>query len=378
MAGSKQAVDRVDTPFAGRITPEEKVELVRQLLVRRFRIRRVETIETHFAWVFLTPRLAFKLKKALRRPAMDYRGLAGRRWGCEQELWLNRRMAPRVYLSIVRLVRTPGGKLRLGGAGQVEDYLLKMRRLSRRQMLDRVVSQGLTGGQLERLVGALAAFFDGAAQRPMAGSAYLRRLGAQIEHNHQALRSLRALDPRTVGQVYRAQLRFLRCAGPWLAARAARLVDGHGDLRAEHVHLGKSVQVIDCLEFDRELRRLDPMQELAQLALEISYLGNAALGRRLLQRYCERTGETIGAAELWFYWSHDATTRAKLAAWHIGDPQFPDPRPWVRRAERYLRQALSAIRSAQRTLSARSPRVAAGTLVAEPPHRLRLQGRPVL
>lgn len=378
MAGSKQAAARLDTPLARGFTPEEKVDLVRRLLVQQFRLRRVQTIETHFAWVFLTPRLAFKLKKALRRPAMDYRGLAGRRWGCEQELWLNRRMAPKAYLSIVRLVRTPSGKLQLGGAGYIEDYLIKMRRLPRRQMLDRMTSKGLTSRQLERLVGALAGFFDNATHRPMAGPAYLRRLRAQIEDNHRALCRLRTLDPLTVEQVYRGQLRFLRCAAPRLAARAVRLVDGHGDLRAEHVHLGKTIQVIDCLEFDRELRRLDPMQELAQLALEINYAGNPALGRRLLQRYCERTGETIGAAELWFYWSHVATTRAKLAAWHVGDPQFPDPRPWMRRAERYLRQALSAMRSAQRALSVQSPSLARGRLVTERAHRLLLQWRPVL
>ncbi len=296
---------------------------------------------------------------------MDYRTLASRRWGCEQELRLNRRTASATYLSIEPLVISPRGTWRLGGPGCIQDYLIKMRRLPRRQMLDRVVVVGVTSRELDRLVAVLARFFAGATHRPMTGPAYLRRLRAQIDDNHRALRRLRELDQPQLEQVHRAQRRFLQRAALRLASRSARLVDGHGDLRAEHVCMGKAIQVIDCLEFDRELRRLDPMQELAQLSLEIDHLGNPALSRRLLQRYCERTSESIGAAELWFYLSHNATTRAKLAAWHVGDPQFPDPRPWLRRAERYLRQALLAIQLAQRAPPQRLAREPHRTLVAE-------------
>jgi aminoglycoside phosphotransferase family enzyme len=339
------AVDAHTVSRSCQLTTDEKLRLLRRELRHRYG-GRIETIETHFAWVFLTSQWVFKLKKAVRRAPMDYRTLAARRRGCEQELRLNRRLAPSVYRSIVRLVRTSDGALRLDGPGRVEDYLVKMRQLPQRRMLDRMIVTGLTARQLDRLIATLAHFFASAARRPMGGPSYLRRLRTQIANNHRALRRACANDRTLIDQVYRAQRRFLQCAGQALAARGATLIDGHGDLRAEHINLGKTVSVIDCLEFDRDLRRLDPMQELAQLCVEIDYLGDRALAQRMMQRYCEQTGQTIAAAELWFYRSHTATTRAKLAAWHIGDPQFPDVRSWQRRTRRYLLQALRAIRCA--------------------------------
>lgn len=336
--------------WSGAPTCAQRVALLRRHLRARYR-GPIETIETHFAWVLLTSRLAFKLKKPLCQPPMDYRALSARRWGCEQELRLNRRLAPLVYRSVVPLVITSAGVLRLGGAGRIVDYVVKMHRLPAKQMLDRLLTTGLTRQRLDRLVQALARFFATADSRPMSGAAYLRRLRAQLALNHSALRRVRGLDRRQIDRIHIAQRRLLELDAARLATRGARLVDGHGDLRAEHVQLGRTVQVIDCLEFDRELRRLDPMQDLALLALEIDGLGQAHLARRLLRRYCQYTGETIGAAELWFYVSHNAMTRAKLSGWHIGDPQFPDARPWLRRAESYMRQALSAIQSAQRALS---------------------------
>jgi aminoglycoside phosphotransferase family enzyme len=329
---------------------EEKLRLLRRELRHKYGSRRIKTIETHFAWVFLTSRWVFKLKKAVLRAPMDYRTLAARRRGCEQELHLNRRLAPSVYCSIVRLVRTSDDALRLDGSGRVEDYLVKMRRLPQRRMLDRMIVTGLTAGQLDRLVAKLAHFFAGATPRAMDGRRYLRRLRAQIAGNYRALRRVGANDRTLVDQVYHAQRRFLQRAAQALAARGATLVDGHGDLRAEHVSLGKTVSVIDCLEFDRDLRRLDPMQELAQLCVEIDHLGERALAQRIMQRYCEQTGQTIALAVWCFYLSHTATIRAKLAAWHIGDPQFPDVRPWQRRAHGYLVQALRAIRCAGKRL----------------------------
>jgi uncharacterized protein len=336
------------------LSPQQKLALLRRHLHRRYRTP-IATIETHFAWVLLTRRLAFKLKKPLRQWPMDYRALSARRWGCWQELRLNRRLAPAVYRSVEPLVRTSNGTLRLGGRGHVEDYVIRMRRLPARQMLDHRIGAGLRIGQLERLIEVLARFFSDAAPRPMTGADYLHRLRRQIEEDRRALRQGAGLAAVMVDHLCSAQRRLLQAAAPQLARRGARLVDGHGDLRAEHVHLGRSVQIIDCLEFDRELRRLDPLQEVAQLALEIDSLGKRPLARQLLQRYCEYSAERIGPAELWFYVSRNALTRAKLAVWHIGDPQFPDAAPWRRRAHRYLRQARWAIGCADRALARSAP-----------------------
>jgi len=320
------------------------------------RPRRIEAVETHFAWVFLSPRLAYKLKKPLRLGKMDYRSLAARRRGCQEELRLNRRLAPAVYLSLARLSTGPNGRLQFGMSGRTVEYLIRMRRLPRAAMLDQALRRKrVTRRQLERLVRRLAQFFAIAPRQPMAAADYLARLRQSVRANRQALRRLAPrLPPELVEDVAQRELMLIRRLQPELARRCERLIEGHGDLRAEHVCLTDSVSIIDCLEFDPQLRRLDPAQDVALLGLEMARFGNEPLARTFLEAFFRVTSDDISEEALQFYMSLCAMTRAKLAAWHVGDPQYPDPRPWIRRARRCLHEAQRHARWALRLLG--SPR----------------------
>ena len=141
-------------------------------------------------------------------------------------------------------------------------------------------------------------------------------------------------------KTFDAQLEFLERAGERLASRGAQVIEGHGDLRAEHVHLGPPVAVIDSLEFDRQLRLLDPAEEMALLALEIEQLGFPSTADALLGRFRVASSSPPGAGVLDFYASHRAVTRAKVAAWHLDDPQFPDAAPWIARSHAMLEAAM--------------------------------------
>jgi aminoglycoside phosphotransferase family enzyme len=318
----------------------EKVAFLRDPRSYPGGVRRVTAIETHFAWVFLTSEHAHKLKKPMRHGAMDYRSLAAREHGCREELRLNRRFAPAVYRSVIPLVRRDG-RLALGGDGEIVDWLVRMRRLPDARMLDCVLARRtLRGGELDRLVRALARFFRAARPEPMRGAAYVSRLDRQVAQNRRALRRAGArARQRRADSVARAQRRFLRRARRLLGERAAHVVEGHGDLRAEHVCLAAPVTVIDRLEFSHDLRRVDPLEEVAFLSLEIERLGHRELAAELVRRFCEATRDPASPALVCFYRSHRAANRAKLAAWHLGDPQFPDPRPWLARTDSYLRDA---------------------------------------
>ena len=339
-----------------RFTLQEKVDFLRQPSSYSSRAPAVGAIETHFAWVFLTPRYAYKLKKPVRHVAMDYRSLAARRRGCLDEVRLNRRLAPQVYLCVVPL-RSRNGSLCLGGEGRIEDWLVKMHRLAPSCLLDRTLRhRALRNPELERIVARLAAFFAGARRSPVSGEAYVRRLRREVAVNRNELtRAGSQIRQSLVQDVTRTQRAFIERAGPLLAERGARVVEGHGDLRAEHVCLGPRPCVIDCLEFSRDLRLFDPLEEVAFLALEIERLGHRALAAQLLQRF-QSASDNQGADPLvGFYLSHRAATRAKLAVWHLGDPQFPDPRPWIGRANSYLRDALRHGRRALRLLRHPAP-----------------------
>jgi len=137
------------------------------------------------------------------------------------------------------------------------------------------------------------------------------------------------------------QEKFLRSAPQLLAARAqqGRIIEAHGDLKPEHVFLAEPPCIIDCLEFDRELRLLDPFEELAYLALECERMGAGWIGQQMIDEYAARSGERVEAALLEFYVRRRASERALSAAWHLRDPAVRERKDWRARAIGYLGQS---------------------------------------
>ncbi|MGE5319906.1 MAG: hypothetical protein ACM3KD_06990, partial [Hyphomicrobiaceae bacterium] len=284
---------------------------------------RVEAVETHMSWVFLTDRHAYKLKKPVRYPYLDFSTTEARRLDCEQEVRLNRRLAPEVYLGVVPLVRDTAGNLRLGGEGETVDWLVRMQRLPADRMLDHRLRSGIVAQpEIDRLAQRMARFYATAAAEAMTPEAYRHGLARRIEGNLRELaRPEFGLDPKLPALLGRVQSRFLQDRVELLDSRVkqGRLVEGHGDLRPEHVCLLPEPVVIDCLEFNRDFRILDPADELGYLALECERLRAPQVGRWLLAAYRAASGDTPPAALIHFYQSCRAVLRAKLALWHLRD-----------------------------------------------------------
>jgi aminoglycoside phosphotransferase family enzyme len=142
-------------------------------------------------------------------------------------------------------------------------------------------------------------------------------------------------------------LMLLRRAGAAVEARASRVVEGHGDLRPEHVCLRSPPCVIDCLEFDFDLRVVDPVEELAFLGLECARLGAPWLTRLLVDTYASETGDTVPPPLVDLYTSLRAFNRAKIVAWHLRDPAVRDRKDWRAGAVAYLEQAEAALSLAE-------------------------------
>jgi uncharacterized protein len=322
----------------------------------------VEVIETHMAWVFLAGGDAYKLKKPVRYELLDYRTLQDRSRVCREEVRLNRRLAPDVYLGVIGLAVEPGRRLAIGGEGRVIEWLVHMRRLPDDGMLDRALLRGPVSD--ERLDGAarlLARFYADARPVPMTNEAYRERFRASVDGTlSELLRPSFGLPRGLVTRLSEAQLDFLTGgSAAFLDHRAeeGRIVEGHGDLRPEHVFLGSDEGagrsapstpsapgrvplsdpvIIDCLEFDRKLRLLDPVDELSFLAMECTLLGHPLVGERFRRVYAEETGDTPPPELLRFYESFRAFLRAKIAIWHLSDHGVPDHERWRNRALRYL------------------------------------------
>lgn len=311
---------------------------------------RVERLETHFAWLFLTDTRVYKLKKPIRTYGVDLRTLAERERCCREELRLNRRLAAETYLDVVPLAAGERG-LELGGSGAVVDWLVVMRRLEAMQMLDlRLRRERVAAADLARIVSHLRLLDAG--PRGVRPQALLQGIAARLDEAiRETTRAEFALDRAVLeplGGRLRAEFATLQ---PLLESRAGRVREGHGDLRAEHVWLGSPLQVIDALEFAADLRMLDPAEDLAMLAVDLRRLGAAWADAALYGEYLRLSGDAL-PAPLWrFYRALRALTRAKVALWHLDDPTQADAvehwrergRQWALLAVQLLAEAPPAV-----------------------------------
>jgi uncharacterized protein len=303
----------------------------------------IESIETHFAWVFLAGEYAYKLKKPAVHPGMDLRTIESRRASCLEELRLNRKLAAGVYLDVVPLVRRSSGELRLGGEGAIVDWLVRMRRLPSNLMLDRAIEAGTATPNALAAVGSLLArFYDAQPRLSFEPEQYVERIAAQIHADRHALFAPElGLDDRHVQAALTASWCALNAVERDLGVRAreGRIVEAHGDLRPEHICLSEPPCVIDSLEFSQDLRTLDPAEELAYLWIECLQAGNAQAGDCVLDAYLRQSGDCVSGRLLDFYRSRRAMVRAKIVAWHLHDPAVMNLAPWRERAEGYLEHA---------------------------------------
>ncbi len=279
----------------------------------------VEVLETHISYVFLTARSAYKLKKAVRFPFVDLSTLEKRYQSCRAEVELNRRLAPQVYLGVVPVRRHGEGSFRLGGSrGPVVDYLVHMRRLPRERMLDRLIARGeIAPGEVEPLLELLVRFYTNLAPCMLRPEQYLNRFQHWVDDNAQSLEQLLTGSLRPLAAAAQtAQRLFLKLGAEQLRRRVCdgRIVEGHGDLRPEHICLIQPPVVFDCLEFSLPLRQVDVADEVSFLEVECEVLGSPELGRRVRNRVLQACGDRPGGKLLAFYKSYRACVRAKVNA----------------------------------------------------------------
>lgn len=308
----------------------------------------VVPMETHFAWVFLAGDYAYKLKKPTGNPLSDLRSLEARRLSCEEEVRLNRPLAEDIYLGVMPLVEDNYGRLRVGGAGKITDWLVRMRRLPGSLMLDRAIASGTASPALLSALGLwLAQFYR---RRPSAAfdpDQYVERIAEQIRCDRHALFAPELkLDEHHV----QSALAAVWCAAAGLEdelrerARTGRIVEAHGDLKPEHICLTDPPCVIDALEFSRDLRTLDPAEELSYLWIECERLGSTQAAAYVLEGYCRASRDPVSERLLNFYRARRAMVRAKIIAWHLLDSAVMAVAPWRELAHTYLTTAESYAR----------------------------------
>ncbi len=293
-------------------------------------------VQTHISDVFLAGDYAYKVKKPVDLGFVDFTSLDKRRRACEDEVRLNRRLAPDIYLDVVPICSL-GQRFFIPAAGAsceaVVDYAVRMARLDDDNRLDRVADQNrLTHAHLAEVADQIAPFHARA------------RRGADIDA-HAAVSAIRALVRQNFVQLdeyvgdaedrsRRRRLRnwaesFLDTHGAQFAERIAqgRIVEGHGDLHLKNIclHRGRIV-IFDCVEFSLALRAVDVTNDIAFLTMDLDSRGMHALSVYFLNEYLQRTGDYGGLALFDFYQSHRACVRAKVAAIQKRNTEQPHER----------------------------------------------------
>ncbi len=286
----------------------------------------VERFETHGAMVFLAGSRAYKIKRAVKFPYMDFSTLAKRQWACEREITFNRRTAPSLYLRTVAITRAGDAGLVLGGDGEVVEWAVVMRRFDQTDLLDRLAQEGrLTGTLMTEVADAAARFHvtaDPVGADPVGAntesSGGSDGLGWVIEETLEEFAERPDLFPPTdiedLHRTARSQL-----------ARTALLLDQrlaqgfvrrcHGDLHLRNICLIDGVPTLfDCIEFNDRLACIDVFYDLAFLLMDLEHRGLRPLANLVFNRYLQQTGDLSGPGALALFLATRALVRAKVTA----------------------------------------------------------------
>jgi aminoglycoside phosphotransferase family enzyme len=235
----------------------------------------------------------------------------------------------------------------------VVDWLVMMRRLPSDRTLQHLIkTRAIVDSEIASLCATLRDFYARAHRVPVTPAGYLRAFEEHIDEHLAALSTPAYRMPRAAIDAAGGALRRLleRTRGGLLArAEAGCIVDGHGDLRPEHIYLlPEGPRVLDGLEFAARLRALDPIDELSFLALECAQIAGAEVGSAILARCAAGLGCPADARLVAFYTAFRAVLRARLALSHLADDPHADADKWRARATSYLESALNAAAGVKR------------------------------
>lgn len=305
-----------------------------------------QVIETHISWVLLTGDYAYKIKKPVDLGFLNFSSLSKRHHYCMQELALNRRLAPQIYLDVIVI----GGKpeLPVFGAEPVIEYAVKMRQFSQSARLDNVLaSHTLKPEHIDQLADNIAAFHE---QIEIAGkdSDYGNPTAVlePVEENFQQILTLLSDDD---------DIKQLDALKNWSLAKYAqrlpqikqRKADGfvrncHGDLHLANIALiDEKIVIFDCIEFNESLRWIDVISEVAFTTMDLIDRGHTHYAARLLDRYLQRSGDYAGLNLFQFYQVYRALVRAKVAIIRANQPMLPkhEKQQAFKQYQEYIAQA---------------------------------------
>tara|TARA_R110001599_G_scaffold243985_4_gene443926 strand:- start:2284 stop:3831 length:1548 start_codon:yes stop_codon:yes gene_type:complete len=276
-------------------------------------------METHISWVLLTGDFVYKIKKPVNFGFLDYSSLEQRKHFCAEEVRLNRRLAPDLYLGVIAVHGTETAPT-LNSDGPVIEYMVKTRQFQQQDLLGNLQRAGkLTADHIDSLAAKLAHFHQQIDHAPLSSPwGQPDNLHAPVADNFNDIRPLLSSD-QDLAQLDQleqwAHTTFQRLI-PQLAQRKAEgfVRECHGDIYLDNVTLvDGEVTLFDGIEFNDAFRWIDVMSDVAFMVMDLEDRGLRELAQRFLNAYLEHTGDYAGLALLDYYKAYRAMVRAKVA-----------------------------------------------------------------
>lgn len=308
----------------------------------------VELKQTHISYVLLTPEYAYKIKKPVDFGFLDFTTLEKRRFFCEEEVRLNRRLSTGVYLGVVA-VTGEGGRITMEGNGVSVEWAVKMKRIADDTILEEAIKRGKADADTLRRIGRVITAFHAKAET----NAHISEFGGieAIRKNtgENFVQTASYIGKTISKKQYEAIKKY---SGEFIETNAAllakRVKDGfikdcHGDLHAEHVSISDGIEIIDCIEFNERFRFSDTAADIAFLSMDIECHGRGDLSRAFEAEYFKSAGDADGIRLLNFYKCYRAYVRGKVAGFKSSEEDVPEEERMAARLDAMLHFRLAGL-----------------------------------
>jgi aminoglycoside phosphotransferase family enzyme/predicted kinase len=289
----------------------------------------VRLVQTHVSYLFVTDRFVYKIKKPVDLGFLNFSTLDRRRFYCNEEVRLNSRLCPEIYLGVVEVHESASGA-NLHGEGPIVDYAVKMKRLPAERMLDRLLAEnGVCADEVRRIARTIAAFHL-TAERGVQIDQYggVETIRHNWEENFRQLEEFVgvSLERRDLRYIHDWVDRFIGENGELFASRVERgfIRDCDGDIHAENICLTDSVCIYDCIEFNARFRYSDTAADIAFLLMDFDFHRRREFAAICLEEYRRATGDDAPTPLVEFYKVYRAVVRGKVESFRLRDPHIPD------------------------------------------------------
>ncbi|MEM2080800.1 MAG: phosphotransferase [Candidatus Bathyarchaeia archaeon] len=287
-------------------------------------VGKVELEQTHISFVFLTERFVYKVKKAVNFGFLDFTTLEKRRFFCQKELELNRRLCGDMYLEVVPINKADAVKIK--GAGETVEYAVKMRRLPQEKIMSRLLEENKVDKTLVDRIAKIIADFHAKAETNQQISKFgsLATIEANWKENFEQTEAFigNTVSKEDFELIHSKVYAFMKRNSAVFEKRATtgKVKDCHGDIHSGNIFIENGIYIFDAIEFNDRFRYSDAAADVAFLAMDLDFRGRPDLSEVFIEKYMEYSGDRELPLLLPFYKCYRAYVRGKVVSFKLNDP----------------------------------------------------------